>query len=248
MRRKVLTILALSLVLMMAACGNSQDKNPNNETEIAEVAPTEVPTPEPTPVPTPEPTPIPTPEPTPIPTPEPTPELIEFEGKRTTGIETRYGDGTSDYEVFFADPDTKKTLHFTVTGLKSDIVPENRNGWCVFIYCSEQHPDGEYRLYIAPTTDGYSYKNLSDEKFGEWVGKEPDYSTLQKLESRKDYRVYLAGKKKNDMGIENCTNYILFLEDYNTNQTYNFMARGIPEMDKEDLLDILNNVEIISLE
>lgn len=247
MRRKVLTILALSLVLMMAACGNSQDKNPNNETEIAEVAPTEVPTPEPTPVPTPEPTPIPTPEPTPIPTSEPTPELIEFEGKRTTGIETRYGDGTSDYEVFYEHADTQKTLHFTLTGLKSGMLPEYQGGWCVCTYYNEQDPNVAYRLYIGIITGVGSYKDMSDEIFMDCMSKDPDISTLQRIETEEDYRVYLVGKKS-DMGIEDCTDYNLFIEDYATNQTYKYMVRGIPEMDKEDLLDILNNVEIISLE
>ena len=174
-------------------------------------------------------------------------ETVEFEGKQTIGTETRYSDGTSDYEVFYTHSDLNKTLHFTLTGLKSGMIPEYKGGWCVCTYYNEQDLDVAYKLYIGIITEVNSYKDISDEFFMDCMSKDPDISTLQRIENEKDYRVYLAGKKS-DLGFEDCTDYNLFIEDYATNQKYKYMVRGIPEMDKEYLLNILNSVEIIGLE
>lgn len=82
---RLLTILAISLTVILAACGGSSDEATDTPTAVATQAapatqaatqtpaPTPEPTPEPTPTPTPRPTPTATPEPTPTATPEPTP-------------------------------------------------------------------------------------------------------------------------------------------------------------------------------
>lgn len=77
MKKFAAMILALSMVLSLAACGNKNDEQPAPTPE-ASTQPTAEPTPTPavsTPKPTatPEPSPEPTPEPTPTPTPAPTP-------------------------------------------------------------------------------------------------------------------------------------------------------------------------------
>ena len=174
-------------------------------------------------------------------------ETVEFDGKLTTGTETRYSDGTSDYEVFYKDPDLNKTLHFIARGITSGLVPKDAGGTCLFLYFNENDPDVCYKLTVGVMAKFSDYKNYADESFEEYIGYDADGSTFQRIETEEEYKVYLAGKHS-DLGIEDCTSYTIWMDNYITNQSYKIMARGIPQMDRDDLLDMINNVEIISFE
>ena len=176
-------------------------------------------------------------------------ETVELEEKNVTGTETRYSNGTSDYEVFFKDGVSNKICHFIVKGIKSEMVlkTDPKKGKCVFTYFNENDPDVCYKVYVYAYAELQNYKDQSDKFYLEDWGIEADSSTFQRVETEDEYRIYFAGIKS-DLGIENCNSYNICIDNCTTNQSFKIMARGIPQMNRDDLLDMVNNVEIISFE
>ena len=180
-------------------------------------------------------------------------EVIELTGDCISGTETRYADGTSDYEIYYADPDINKTIHYRLTGVESNLVSSNWGGYCRAKRINRDENDNVVNslcLYITIMTDEtLSWVSKPDEFFNsDTAGNATyDYSKFRRVETEKDYRVYSAGTRDEFGGVENCKFYNVLIDDYATGRSFKIMLRGTPDYEHEQLLDILNSIEIVEI-
>ena len=177
-------------------------------------------------------------------------EVIEISQGTITGTETRYADGTSDYEIYYADSDINKTIHYRLTGLDSNVTLKDWSGYCKVGKMTKNENDllvRSYSLYLTVIVDeNYSYANCSDAFFQGGDLANYDISTFKRVQSDKDYRIYFAGPES-DFGVANCKGYMLFVDDYATGRSFKIMLRGTNDFEYEELLNILNCIEIVEI-
>ena len=180
-------------------------------------------------------------------------ETVALSGEYVTGTEIRYADGTSDYEIYYADPDLNKTIHYRMTGTVSNLVAENWNGYC-HISRTTKDENGNYvraiSMYVAIMVDEtYAYASKPDEFYGSESagGAVFDPSLFKRVETEKDYRVYTAGTRE-EFGVANWKFYNLGIDDYATGKSFQIMLRGTQDFSYQELLDVLNCLEIVEVE
>lgn len=182
-------------------------------------------------------------------------EVVELSGKNISGTETRYENGTSDYEIYYFDSDINKTIHYRLTGVESYFVPKDWGGYCRPIKLNRDENDNVVNslcLYIAIMTDDetFSWASKPDSFYmqeSQVVSEIEDYSKFRRVETEKDYRVYSAGTRDEFGGVENCKFYNVLIDDYATGRSFKIMLRGTPDYEYEQLLDILNSIEIVEI-
>lgn len=180
-------------------------------------------------------------------------EVIELTGDCISGTETRYADGTSDYEIYYADPDINKTIHYRLTGVESNLVSSNWGGYCRAKRINRDENDNVVNslcLYITIMTDEtLSWVSKPDEFFNsDTAGNATyDYSKFRRVETEKDYKIYSAGTRREFGGVENCKFYNVLIDDYATGRSFKIMLRGTPDYEYEQLLDMLDGIEIVEI-
>ncbi len=178
-------------------------------------------------------------------------EVIELSGDCISGTETRYADGTSDYEIYYADPDINKTIHYRITGYVQGVIPKNWGGYCRLIHTPEDE-EGNYvralSMYIEIMMDeNYSFASKPEESFYDKAGGAVyDSSTFQRVETQKDHRTYLAGNRE-EFSIPNWKLYNLWIDDYATGRAFKIFLRSTQDFEYQELLDILNSIEIVEI-
>ena len=178
-------------------------------------------------------------------------EVIELTGDCISGTETRYADGTSDYEIYYADPDINKTIHYRITGYVQGVIPKNWDGYCRLIHTPEDE-DGNYvralSMYIEiMTNESYLFANQPEESFYDKAGGATyDASTFRRVETEKDYRTYLAGNRE-EFSLPNWKLYNLWIDDYATGRAFKIFLRSTQDFEYQELLDILNSIEIVEI-
>ena len=178
-------------------------------------------------------------------------EVIELTGDCISGTEIRYADGTSDYEIYYADPDINKTIHYRITGYVQGVIPKNWGGYCRLIHTPEDE-DGNYvralSMYIEiMTNESYLFANQPEESFYDKAGGATyDASTFRRVETEKDYRTYLAGNRE-EFSLPNWKLYNLWIDDYATGRAFKIFLRSTQDFEYQELLDILNSIEIVEI-
>lgn len=180
-------------------------------------------------------------------------EVVELSGDCISGTETRYADGTSDYEIYYADPDINKTIHYRLTGVESNLVSSNWGGYCRAKRINRDENDNVVNslcLYITIMTDEtLSWASKPDEFFNsDTAGNATyDYSKFRRVETEKGYKIYSAGTRREFGGVENCKFYNVLIDDYATGRSFKIMLRGTPDYEYEQLLDMLDGIEIVEI-
>lgn len=177
-------------------------------------------------------------------------EVVELSGENITGTETRYDDGTSDYEIFYADPDINKTIHYRLTGFESNANPHHWSEYCrVNKIVKDENGNNihSFSLYMTVMIDEtFSYASQPDSWWDGDSRGTTDFSTFRRFETEKDYRVYLAGTRP-DLGRDDCKYYNLWIDDYKSGRSFKIMLRGTPDHEYEQLLNLLNGIEIVEI-
>ena len=207
-------------------------------------------TPKPTETPktteTPEPTPVATTEPTETPEPEVTViEVVELSDGNATGTETRYSDGTSDYQISLVG--TLGTGSYEVKGLESGMVIRDFDAAVRLVY--ETQEDEIYRgyaIYFRPwdNTDEMDLKNLSDEAIMKLASPVPAPATFQRIETETAYEaiVQYNDEPKQRKGWDR------FVNNYESGKAYNVWVENLPTStypDVDTLLEICKSINII---
>lgn len=239
MKRKVLNILLAVCTVVLVGCGNKENvtisETEPKETEV--VAETEVET-ESEVVPE-----------TEIQS-EPEPEIIELSETNITGAETRYADGTSDYEIYYTDSGINKTIHYRMTGVDSGLIPNDWDGYCKMDKMTKDESGNlvrSYSLYISVIADeDFYYATRPDEFFQGGDMADYDLSTFQRLKNKDACRIYFAGPES-DFGVDNCKGYMLWMDDYLTGRAFKIMLRATDDFTYEELFNILERTEVVEI-
>ena len=180
-------------------------------------------------------------------------EVIELSGDCISGTETRYANGTSDYEIYYADTDINKTIHYKLTGVESGFVPKNWGGYCRAIKLNKDENDNVVNslcLYITIMTDEtLSWASKPDEFFSSDTAGNATYdlSKFRRVETERDYRIYCAGNRDEFGDVENCKFYNVLIDDYGSGRAFRIMLRGTHDYEYEQLLSILDSIEIVEI-
>lgn len=177
------------------------------------------------------------------------PEIIDISQQNITATETRYGDGTSDYEMTFTQKDVGKTLNINVKGINSGFIPYNIDGYFLELD-GKLEDDGvsRYRLGVSVPIWGpvSPLSGVSDSVYFDWPGENVDKNSLQRLDTDDCYKVYLVTNlSPSDLGFPGGKRYCLWIENKKDNSVFEIMAiaAGI-YADDAKLREIVDKVSV----
>ena len=241
MKKKMIVALFVVISLALVGCGNKDNETIAEPEQTSDVVETEMETVEQAEVVLEEETET---------QPEPEPEIIEISENNITGAETRYADGTSDYEIYYTDSDINKTIHYRMTGVDSGLIPKDWDGYCKIDKMTKDESGNllkSYSLYISVIADeDFYYATRPDEFFQGGDMADYDLSTFQRLKNKDACRIYLAGPES-DFGVDNCKGYMLWMDDYFTGRAFKIMLRGTDDFTYEELFEILERTEVVEI-
>ena len=242
MKRKFVTVLALTLALSLVGCGN--DKNATNtetqqtETEIVtETQETETTVETETEV-----------------VEETEPEItlletVEFSDNYTTATKTVYSNETADYEVWAKIPYWNAEVHYKIPDMLTNGEAFGLESVSIVSFTDPTKDDGlkvKVWAYENISSSQIDLKNMSDNQLGTLDGTNPDLSTMEKIETDTIYTVGVQFECQ-DFGTT-CMAYNYYVNDYANDKAYYITVNGSGEYaDYDFLYNLAHSVEIIEL-
>ena len=235
MKRKIVVALVLALVLV--GCGNKETEQTETEivTEPQEaeiVAETETEVVEET-----------EPEITVL-------ETIEFSDDYTTATKTVYSNELADYQVRAKIPYWNAEVHYKIANMPTIGEVYGLNNVSIVTFADENEDENAIRIkvwaYENIASSQIDLKNMSDAQLGTLDGKNPDLSTMEKIETETTYTVGVQFEIQ-DFGTT-CMAYNYYVNDYANDKAYYITVNASGEYSNyEYLYNLAHSVEVLEL-
>lgn len=171
-------------------------------------------------------------------------ETVELENKGATAVETRYSDGTSDYEVWHTNSINGASMHYKVKGIDSGATFYNADEGTQSMIQYVDVEDGEqiYKIYVCPQGDIESsrinLKNMTDEQVGDFAGS--DYIIHERTETEHMATALVQYAKSNR------TAYDYYVNDYTNGIAYWYMIHASEKYaNMEFVQSLIDSIEIL---
>ena len=172
-------------------------------------------------------------------------ETLNLENKGTTGVETCYSNGTSDYEIWHTNSQNGVSIHYIVINVMSGAMLYNAdNGTKALLETLDESTNYEgYKLYVSPlgNIEGSNIvlKNMSD---AEISGLEKNAIFLGRTESENQATALIQFEKEFFIA------YYYFVNDYATGQTWTYLIHATESYASQEMIEtIINNIEIVEI-
>jgi len=172
-------------------------------------------------------------------------ETVNLENKGTTGIETCYSNGTSDYEIWHTNSQNGVSIHYIVRNVMSRAMLYNAdNGTKALLETLDESTNYEgYKLYVSPlgSIEGSNIvlKNMSDAEISSF---EKNAIFLGRTESENQATALIQFEKEFFIA------YYYFVNDYETGQTWTYLIHATETYASQEMIEtIINNIEIVEI-
>lgn len=240
MKRIIMTVLTLIISLALIGCSNNRNEG-NVKTEQVEKNVTEI-----------EAEVIIESEPEVVEEKEPEIkilETIEFSDDYTDATKITYSNETADYEVWAKIPYWNAEVHYKVLGMLANGEVSGLKNVSIISFTDPIKDDGlkiKVWAYENISASQIDLKNMTDNQLGTLDGKNPDLSTMEKIEKDNIYTVGVQFEIQ-DFGTT-CMAYNYYVNDYANDKAYYITVNGSGEYANYDFLyDLAHNIEIIEL-
>lgn len=173
-------------------------------------------------------------------------ETVNLEDGGTKGIETPYGNGLSDYEIWHTNSSNGASIHYIVRNVMSNAKLYNAdNGTQAQLDLLNESTNYEgYKLYVCPQgsieNSRINLKNMSDDEVGKFANS--TYEIVYRTET--DVMSTALVKYNKEWWI--CYDY--YVNDYTTGQSWWYMIHATESFASQEIIeDIINRIEIVEI-
>ena len=177
-------------------------------------------------------------------------ETINFSDDYTTATKTVYSDELTDYEVWAEIPYWNANVHYRIANMPVNGEVYGLKNVSIVTFANENEDENAIRIkvwaYENIATSQIDLKNMSDTQLGTLDGKNPDLSTMEKIETETTYTIGVQFEIQ-DFGTT-CMAYNYYVNDYENDKAYYVTVNASGEYGNyEFLYDLARSVEVLEL-